>query len=1057
MGVASDNEPRTSMERHLMDRDREGQLYLEARRQQAAVDLLKNRTSFLSTITPPSSNPSSAASSLFREPTGSSASSSSSLPPSTQQQQQSQQQPPFNSTAPNTPTSPLTNMSPAVAATTIHAQSQSHTPSPTPQAHSRGTQGAVQGQGQAGASSLAISSSTPYPYTTPPSSSTHTSTRATTNNNNTTTMVLPPASPLQNIVSPNHKKTRQRSATTGPGRGRSERNDNFIGIPDRLVLPISPSSLEYQLTANLLNYPHPAAAANTSSTAQSRPRSRSRSKSRPQQPQPPLPSITTMTKARRHTVNKDARIDTTSFAPTSRGTGHRQQQNRDTHHKHNDSNGNNGSNGITTTTTTSSNSSSKKNNRHNNGNSAQPMTPQEWTPTSLLGSYPPSPTAACALGPSSTSDNPYFTAASTTITLTTPTEPKLVSVPLPPIPPSPPLPPLPPKSPQTLIAQYFPRSLAPPPSRDRAPYGQREPIVAPTPFKTPTFGPALISPTLASTTTHPDAPPLPPPSASFQYIPTADISRVSTSHALHSSQHHQHLFTEDNSSDFSSSSNRPSPNASVIGFQGSAAPTPPPRMMPHQQHPARLPSDLDLILHNSRQRSSRLACSNSTVSKQGASSVSSNEGSGPLSSLDEIVVPGPVVPTAPVLLFAPLRPRSPAAGAAGIRATPSTTSLANPPIPPSPTTLPTTPIYPRGLSSPSILGDNAQVIIRLHQKPVPYIRELVPGKETGLAASATTITTTTAAAEAGGGTSSTVAFVTTPPSQPASTNTSRDLEMILDEITGRLRTNRTSMDPWAYHLSPWDDKPLPPVRRERGSRYWVFRDQDGLIPGPILFLAGHLFPPLWWVGALYPRLEHPDDVAALEAEIARAAEMEAYSVAARAASAGTAQAVEGQEDDVRDRQNWVALQWLQRQLKTLGVTVASITLSSSSSSKPQPGSNNTDDGDSTIATLQISQVLPSSGDDNEREGSTLANISTIHVPYQPPAPMPPSILDSRGPWAARGGSSRASSLFEQRMAHDRKVLRYELDLRWRRINLLWSFASLLLAICLVAIVLGVRK
>ncbi|KAF8928193.1 hypothetical protein BGZ47_001764 [Haplosporangium gracile] len=690
------------------------------------------------------------------------------------------------------------------------------------------------------------------------------------------------------------------------------------------------------------------------------------------------------------------------------------------------------------------------------------MTPQEWTPISFLGSYPPSPTAACALGPSSTSDNPYFIAASATALTTTPittAEPKFVSVPLPPIPPSPPLPPLPPKSPKTLIAQYFPRSLAPPPSRVRTPYGQRELIVSPTPFKTPTFGPALISPTFASTTTHPDAPSLPSPSASFQYIPTADISRVSTSHALQSSQHHQHLFTE---SDFSLSSNRPSPNVSVIGFQGSTAPTPPPpRMMPHQQHPARLPSDLDLILYNSRQRPAQLACSNSTFNKQGASSVSSNEGLGPVNTAqDEVVTSGSVViPTAPALLFAPLRPHSPAASAGGIRATPSTTSLSNPPISPSPTILPTTPIYPRGLSFPSILGDNAQVIIRLHQKPVPYIRELVPGKETELAPT-TTIPTAEAATGATRGPSSTVTFVTTSPSQPASTNTSRDLEMILDEITGRLRTNRTSMDPWAYNLSSWDDKPLPPVRRERGSRYWVFRDQGGLVLGPILFLVGHLFPPLWWVGALYPRLEHPDTVAALEAELARAAEMEAYSAACVAAVAGTGgaqvQETEEEENDARDRQNGVALQWLQRQLKTLGVTVASITLSSSSS-KSQPGSS--DGGNPTIATLQMVQVGTSDNDDNEREGSTLANISTIHVPYQPPlpAPMPPSILDSRGPWAARGESSRASSLFEQRMAHDRKVLRHELDLRWRRINLLWSIASLLLAICLVVIVLGVRK
>ncbi|KAF9906947.1 hypothetical protein EC991_011421 [Linnemannia zychae] len=494
-------------------------------------------------------------------------------------------------------------------------------------------------------------------------------------------------------------------------------------------------------------------------------------------------------------------------------------------------------------------------------------------------------------------------------------------------------------------------------------------------------------------------------------------------------------------------------------------------MLPHQKHPSRLPSDLDLISHNNnnnnsrhhqQQRPSRLACSTSSL-YQGPSTKEQDD-----TVISPLSAPGPT----PVLLFAPLRPRSPGQGGPGslgprIRTTPSTNSLSNPPIsPPSPTTLPTTPIYPRGLSSPSILGDNTQVVIRLHQKPVPYIRELVPGKETGAGVGVQAedkATTATAAAK----TSSTIAFVTTgPPSGPPSTNTSRDLEMVLDEITGRLRTNRTSMDPWAYNISPWDDKPLPPVRRERGSRYWVFRDQDGLVMGPILFLAGHIFPPLWWVGALYPRLEHPDDVADRARELARAAEMEAFSAGVAAASQVQAHHQQQQqqqqqgceEEDARDRQNGVALQWLQRQLKTLGVTVASITLSppsSFSSSKPQP--DNTTDNNSTFATFQTVHN-PSSVSNNDREGSTLANISTIHAPYPPvPAPMPPSILDTRGPWAATSGSSRASSLFEQRMAHDRKVLRYELDLRWRRINMLWSFASVLLAICIVSIVYAVRN
>ncbi|KAF9121694.1 hypothetical protein BGW39_010332, partial [Mortierella sp. 14UC] len=215
---------------------------------------------------------------------------------------------------------------------------------------------------------------------------------------------------------------------------------------------------------------------------------------------------------------------------------------------------------------------------------------------------------------------------------------------------------------------------------------------------------------------------------------------------------------------------------------------------------------------------------------------------------------------------------------------------------------------------------------------------------------------------------------------------------------------------------------------------------------------------------------HPDDVADRMNELARAAEMEAYSAGVAAASQVQVhhqhqqqhqqrQHQQGSENDyARDRQNGVALQWLQRRLKTLGVTVASITLSSpssSSSAKSQPD-NNTTDNSSTVATFQI--VHGPSSINNDREGSTLANISTIHGPYPPiPAPMPPSILDTRGPWAAASGSSRASSLFEQRMAHDRKILRYELDLRWRRINMLWSFASILVAVCTVAIVYAVRK
>ncbi|KAF9921428.1 hypothetical protein FBU30_008587 [Linnemannia zychae] len=985
MGVASELEPRTSMERHLMERDREGQLFLEARRQQAALDLLKNRTSLLSTITPPSSNPSSVASSLYHEPTATSATdvAASTSSASTSQRQHTSTTG-VNIPLPNTPTSPFAGMSPA-ASQSSQAKRQDFAMPP------------------------GISSTSPYPYSLP----------AATPAIQTTTSVF------------SLKKTRQRSAT-GPGRGRGDTKE-FV---DRPVLPISPSSLEYQLTASLLNY-HPP----STSTAQSQPNSRSRSKSRlqPLQGQPPQ-QHPQKTKTRRHTVNKDTRIDTTPFH-VPKGTGHRQQYHRH-HHKHNDSNGSNGSN-------TTSSSSKNQANRNGNGNAVQPMTPQEWTPVSLLGSFPPSP-AACALGPDTSAFDYFVADPSTTPTSEFPPALKQVSLPLPPLPPSPPLPPLPPKSPRALIAQYFPRSLPPPPSRDRAPFGRREPAVAPTPFKTPTFGPALASPTL---TTHSDAPPLPSPSVSFQYIPSADVSRPSTSNGLHN-PHNHHPLNEDNSSEFSSSSNCPSPNASVVGLQGSATATP--RMTPQNHPPSRLPSDLDLILNNSRQRSGRQPCP-SSISNQ------TNQSSGSASHQDETSNRSSALvmtPAAPILLFAPLRPRSPGPGH-GIRATHSTTSLSTSPFPPNPTALPTKPIYPRQLSSPSILDDSTQVVLRLHQKPVPYIRELFPGKETDLAVVSNEKPIVATTSTAGTGPSPTVAFMATPSSEPSSTNTSRDLEMVVDEITGRIRTNRTSMDPWAFNISPWDDKPLPPVRRERGSRYWVFRDQDGLVFGPILFLLGHLFFPLWWVGAVYPRLTHPDDVVATANDTTRAAEMEVYSSQVAALSSARdqeharAQNPEVETEGTKDRQNGVALQWLQRQLKTLGVTVASITFSS----KTQAGSKtNTDGGDSTITTFRMSHG-PHASSHDDRENSTLANISTVNVPYIPSTRIhhPPSILESHGPWAARGDSSRASSLFERRMARDRKILRYELDLRWRRINMLWSFVSFLIAVCVVAIVYGVRN
>lgn len=705
-----------------MDRDREGQLYLEARRHQAAQDLLQNRTSFLSTITPPSTNPSSVASSLFREPISS--------------HNQPSRSPPFDS------------------------------------------------------------SSFSFMPTIPPTSALSSFSQQRDQATSTTSSFAP----VQNIPP---KKTRHRSGSSTKGRPK--------GLEAPMPLkPISPSSLEYQLTANLLK------------SLDNKSRARSHSRSHP-------------TKRR----------GTTSC------------QNHPQHH-------------IITSGHSTGQKTNDEEDEFKANSSSHHCTLAELTPTSL-SSIPSSPVST-----SSPVENTISDAMSEATR-----EPKLVSVPLPPIPPSPPLPPLPPKSPRSLIAHYFPRSLPPPPPRDRAPYGHKEPLVAPTPFKTPTFGPSMTD-TI-------EAPPLPSPSASFHYIPSTNHSRAT----------HIHVQVDDLSSSFDSS--KRSPSTSALGFSVSSRPS------QQQQHQD-------------------------------------------------------------ILLF-PMRPRSPGFPPSTPNCISSSSRPSTPPLP----LAPNSPMYPKGLlphpHSPLISDRDC------FQKPVPFASELV-----------------------------------TKASPPSSTNTSRDLEMVLEGITrGQLRmsnnNNRTSMDPWLYTHSPWDDKPLPPVRCEPGERYWVFRDRDGLVPGPILFVVGHVCPVLWWVGSVYPRTRHPGETPVVVKRQASKARL------------------------------WITDRWELVKIKGIILikpfvargTQKTFSASLESVEYIHEGVSVVG-GATTVGSGPALQVVPIPGSSEEEEETT------------------------RGPWSAM--SDRASSLFEQRMEYDRKVLRYELDLRWRRMNLAWSVGSFVLAIAITAIVLA---
>lgn len=314
-----------------------------------------------------------------------------------------------------------------------------------------------------------------------------------------------------------------------------------------------------------------------------------------------------------------------------------------------------------------------------------------------------------------------------------------------------------------------------------------------------------------------------------------------------------------------------------------------------------------------------------------------------------------------------------------------------------------------------------------------------------------------------------------------------------------------------------DEKSLPPIRRERGSRYWVFRTAEGdIVPGPYLFLLGHLFPILWWVGSVYPAIEHPDhrhphhqhrfhrhDHQKKEQRPQRALTFP-RSGKNSIASIGSERRLSGDHDptmtmsmaaqaeaeDAQDLAENPVVQWLQRQLRAAGVRIASITttghysstFSTASSSRPQT----TDPEEmATLQVVRISQEDPNR--DAELPGAGLAghmnnNSSWIHVParllFPPlsttgtphtdagaggavthahqvltttmPTTMVEDTLDRHGPWSAEDNDAY---LFELRMERDRKLLRYELDLSWRRINLIWSLGSFVLALTITAVVL----
>ncbi|KAF9436535.1 hypothetical protein BGZ76_003656 [Entomortierella beljakovae] len=282
------------------------------------------------------------------------------------------------------------------------------------------------------------------------------------------------------------------------------------------------------------------------------------------------------------------------------------------------------------------------------------------------------------------------------------------------------------------------------------------------------------------------------------------------------------------------------------------------------------------------------------------------------------------------------------------------------------------------MSSADPLADQINpIVLRAQQKAIPYIRDLIPGKEDSR--------------------------LNTSQSQTTTPNISRDLQIVVEEATGRLRTNRTSHDPWLYYTPSYDEMPLSSARHRKESKYWVFRDQDGLIPGPFIFIFGILFPILWWIGCIYPILEHPDNVPE------------------------TAQSAADTQSNYNSDNN----RWLEPLFKFFKNIIP----------RRSPSA------------AMVSQEFSRRSQETDREGSTIApptqvNINAIPLPIQAPS------LDSRGPWSAEENAS--SALFEQRIEYDRKVQRYNVTQRWKRIHLALSIGTFVIAIIITSFTMSFK-
>ncbi|KAF9974199.1 hypothetical protein BGZ73_002452 [Actinomortierella ambigua] len=210
------------------------------------------------------------------------------------------------------------------------------------------------------------------------------------------------------------------------------------------------------------------------------------------------------------------------------------------------------------------------------------------------------------------------------------------------------------------------------------------------------------------------------------------------------------------------------------------------------------------------------------------------------------------------------------------------------------------------------------------------------------------------------------------------------------------------------------------LSKPRGQ-WWVFRDQDGWMVGPWLFLFGFLFPPLWWIGGVYRA--QPPKTTPVWPPMPKKKETEVQlpklfqGVRGGSGGGGKEEEDAARREERRDGSN-PPIQEEEEPEEDIVSTVLAPPPTKSSQHGKQPTEPST-----AMIMLDMEQIAKEAAE-----------------------------KPAHGPWSVE---HRATMVFQERMMRDRLAQRAKLEARWRTVNLVMAFLSLVATVAICAIVITV--